>query len=614
MAFKIDRRDIDFVLYEYLEADKKLSTIDKYKDYGKDDYDMALTESHKFCRDVIMPLNEVGDKKGVLFDKGKVTLPDEYKAAYNKYVQSGWSAVSGTAEYGGGGFPQVITAGIKEPYTGACVSFMFTFGLTLGNCLVIETYGNEAQKATYCEKLTTGQWTGTMCLTEPGAGTAVGDLTTKAVRNGDSYLISGTKCFITSAEHDYTDNIIHLVLARIEGAPKGVKGVSLFIVPKNRVNPDGSIGESNDVACGGIEHKMGLHGSPTCVMNFGENNNCQGYLLGEENKGIVYMFLLMNEARISCGIQGMAQGAACYEYARKYVYERIQGTDIRSMKDPDAPRVAIVEHPDIRRNLMIMKSYVEGLRALIYYTALQDDLLHSPDKTERELASDRLELLTPIVKAYGTDIGFHVADTSIMVHGGYGYSSEYPVEQQLRDVKASAIYEGVNGIQALDLVGRKLRMKGGMVLMSYMMEINQFIAANEKHTCIADIIKQLSGARDQLVACVTYFTKKGAENLLIPVLNASPFLKLAGHVTIAYHLAKQAVVAHEKLAAIFDEKNATDDESKSSIIKESPNATFYSNKIKTARFFCHNQLQEVYGLAGMIQSGDTSALDASFDY
>jgi len=453
-----------------------------------------------------------------------------------------------------------------------------------------------------------------MCLTEPGAGTAVGDLSTKAVKDGDMYRISGTKCFITSAEHDMAENIVHLVLARVEGAPKGIKGISLFIVPKYRVNDDGTPGDFNDVACGGIEHKMGLHGSPTCVMNFGENDDCYGYLLGEENKGIVFMFQMMNEARISCGLQGLGQGSACLEHARQYVYERIQGVDIRAMKDPEAERVPIVKHPDIRRNLMTMKALTEGLRSLIYSTALQSDLLKSADGKVREKADDRLGLLTPVVKAYGSELGFTVADMAVMVHGGYGYTAEYPVEQQLRDVKAAAIYEGCNGIQALDLVGRKLAAKGGMVLMSYLMEINDTLKGLDGHERLGGLAKTFGEARDQLVKCVTYFQQKSKDDMLVPVLNASPFLKMFGHVALGYNLLQQAVIADAKLEAIFEEKGAAGEDARREIVSDSENAKFYDNKIKTASFFINTILPETHGMARCITSGDRSALDATFDY
>ncbi len=615
MALKINRRDIDFILYEQLDVEKAYAEIDDFKDFTREDYDMVITEAHNFALKEVEPLNAIGDTVGAKFENGVVTLPQEFKDTYRKLTENGWASIGSSPEYGGGGFPTSVGIAASEAFTAACVSFMFTVGLSRGNCAVIEEFGTEEQKATFCEKLTSGEWSGTMCLTEPGAGTAVGDLSTRAVKDGDEYLISGTKCFITSAEHDLTDNIIHLVLARVEGAPKGIKGISLFIVPKNRINEDGTAGEPNDVVCGGIEHKMGLHGSPTCVMNFGENGRCRGQLIGEENKGIVYMFHMMNEARISCGLQGLAQGAACLEYARQYAHERIQGVDIREMRNAYAERVPIVNHPDIRRSLMLMKSYTEGLRSLILFAALQTDLLKSGDKAVRDKADDLLAILTPVIKGYGTDIGFKCADLAMMVHGGYGYTAEYPVEQQMRDVKAASIYEGCNGIQALDLVGRKLGMKGGMALMSYLMDINQFVAANEKHESLAPLFKQFTAARDALVGCVTQFQQLGAtKEVLIPVLNATPFLNMFGHVVLAYNLLQQAVIANEKLDAIFDEKDAADDEAKNEVVKDSPNATFYHNKIKTASFFIFNVLPEVSSIVAAIRNADRSALDVILDY
>lgn len=615
MALKVNRRDMDFILYEQLDIEKAYSDIPDFKDFTREDYDMVITEAHNFALKEVEPLNEIGDRVGAKFEDGVVTLPQEFKDVYGKLTANGWASIGSNPEYGGGGFPTSVGIAASEPFTAACVSFMFTSGLTRGNCAVIEEFGTDEQKAAFCEKLTSGQWSGTMCLTEPGAGTAVGDLSTKAVKDGDDYLISGTKCFITSAEHDLTENIIHLVLARVEGAPKGIKGISLFVVPKNRINEDGSIGESNDVVCGGIEHKMGLHGSPTCVMNFGDNGRCRGQLIGEENKGIVYMFHMMNEARISCGLQGLAQGAACFEYARQYAHERVQGVDVREMKNADAERVPIVNHPDVRRNLMLMKSFTEGLRSLIIYAAMQNDLLKSPDKTVREKADDLLALLTPVIKGYGTDVGFKCADIAMMVYGGYGYTSEYPVEQQMRDVKAAAIYEGCNGIQALDLVGRKLGMKGGMVLMGYLMDINKFVTENEKNETLAPLFGEFAKARDAFVGVVTEFQKLGAKkDVLLPVLNATPFLEMFGHLVLAHHLLMQAVTADEKLNAIYDEKGAASEEEKMNIVKDSPNATFYFNKLKTSAFFVNNVVPGVSSIAASIRNADRSALEAVMDY
>lgn len=613
MAFKIDRRDMDFIMKEVLDLNKILS-FDAFKDFSVEDFDATLTQAVRFATEKVAPLNKSGDKVGAKYDKAtsKVLVPPDQIPVYKEYCENGWVGITHNPDFGGQGLPGIVGVAVGEAFVSACVTFMMTPGLTHSAAHVIENWGTDEQKATYVEKMYTGEWAGTMCLTEPSAGSAVGDLKTSAKLTDDGrFLISGTKSFITSGDHNFTDQIVHLVLARVEGDPTGMKGVSLFIVPKLKINADGSLGGSNDVVCGGIEEKMGIHGSPTCTLNFGENGNCEGTLLGTRGKGILAMFQMMNEARIGVGIQGMSQGVPCYFEALDYAKERIQGVDILDMKDPNAPRVTIIKHPDIRRMLMTMKAIAEGSRALLYKTAFYADIAnHSGDAKEKEKAHDFIELLTPICKAWCTDMAFKSTELGIQVLGGYGYCQEYPVEQYMRDVKISSIYEGTNGIQALDLIGRKLGLKGGMVFMSYLMEINNFLNKNKDDDALAPHVKLLGEARDKLAGLVAKFQGLGKKDPYYPVLCATPFLELFGDIVIAHLMLEQSKIAAEKLDAILKEKGCDSDEKKKAIIADSSEATFYHNKVCTAAFFCSNILPRIFGIEKSIQTGDKSALDA----
>ncbi|MEW5946390.1 MAG: acyl-CoA dehydrogenase [bacterium] len=612
MAFRVDRRDIDFILKEVVDLDK-ITALEPFKDFSTDDFDMTITEAIRFAVEKIAPLNKTSDSVGAKFDGGRVSVPPDQVPVYREFCANGWNGIACSPEFGGQGFPGCVSIAAGEAFVGACVTFMMTPGLSRGAGHLIESFGTDEQKALFVEKMYSGEWAGTMCLTEPQAGSAVGDLTCSAKPHGDRYLISGVKSFITSGEHDYTEQIIHLLLARIEGAPPGMKGISLFIVPKRKINPDGSLGEPNNVACSGIEHKMGIHGSPTCTLNFGENGNCEGWLLGEPNLGIKYMFQMMNEARIGVGVQGMAQAAACYHEALDYAKERIQGVDIMNMKDVNAPRVPIIAHPDVRRMLMTMKAFVEGSRALLYKTAyFADAAMYSSDPKEKEKHRDFIELLTPICKAYCSDVAFKVTELGIQVLGGYGYCSEYPVEQYMRDVKIASIYEGTNGIQALDLLGRKVGMKGGMVLMNFLMELNSFIGANKGDAAIGRYVATLEQARDKLAAITAGLAPMAKTDPYYPVLCATPFLELFAEIVVAYLLLEQAKIAGGKLEAIFSGKACDSDEKKKALLEESPEAAFYHNKLCTAAFYATQILPGVFAKEIAINSGDRSPLNAVF--
>lgn len=608
-TFPISMRDMKFILYEQLGIER-LCQFDKFKDFSRETFDMVLEEGAKLAAEVIAPLNSVADKEGCTFEKGKVKVPEGFHDAFKKYCEGGWIAASVDAEAGGQGLPDSVALAAAEMFVGACCSFTTYPGLTRGCANLIESFGTADQKALYLEKMYSGQWTGTMCLTEPQAGSAVGDVKTSAKKQGDHYVIQGTKIFITAGDHNLAENIIHAVLARTENAPPGTKGLSLFIVPKVRINADGSLGEPNDVNCGGIEHKMGLKGSSTCTLNFGDDGKCQGYILGQENQGIQLMFQMMNEARLGVGLQGFALGNLAYLYALKYAKERIQGVEVTKMRDPNAPRVPIIKHPDVRRMLMTMKAYAEGLRALIYRSAYYADLTKvATDPKEKEYCENMIDLLIPIVKAYSTDIAFRLTEWAIQVHGGYGYCGEYPAEQLCRDVKITSIYEGTNGIQAMDLVGRKLSLKKGALFMGWMKEVNEFIEKHKAHPVFGPAIGKLEQAKNTLINVSMHFAKVAAGgDPLYAMLHATPYLELFGEVELAYLLLDQAIIAREKLQAIFQKAGATTEDDQARVINDQPEAAFYSGKVHTAEFFVNNILPHVQGTATTILSGNRSAL------
>jgi alkylation response protein AidB-like acyl-CoA dehydrogenase len=615
-TFPINMRDIRFILYEQLGIER-LCQFDKFKDFSRETFDMVLEEAAKLSSEVMAPLNTVADKEGCTYERGKVRVPQGFHDAFKKYCEGGWIAATAAAESGGQGLPNSVGIAAAEMFVGSCCSITTYPGLTRGCANLIDSFGKPEDKKLFLEKMFSGEWTGTMCLTEPQAGSAVGDVKAIAKKEGDHYLIQGTKIFITAGDHNLTENIIHAVLARTEDAPPGIKGLSLFIVPKIRVHADGSLGEPNDVNCGGIEHKMGLKGSATATLNFGDDGKCQGFILGQEGQGIQLMFQMMNEARLGVGLQGFAVGNVAYLYALQYAKERIQGVEVQKMRDPNAPRVPIIKHPDVRRMLMTMKVYAEGLRALIYRGAYYADLAEvATDPKEKENCENMIDLLIPIVKAYSTDIAFRLTEWTIQVYGGYGYCGEYPVEQFCRDVKITSIYEGTNGIQAMDLVGRKLSMKKGALFMGWMKEINEFIEKYKAHATFGPAVVQLEQAKNTLINVSMYFAKVAAGgDQAYPMLQSYPYLEMFGEVELAYLLLQQGIIAKEKLDAIFQKTGASSEEAQAKVINDVSDAAFYAGKVHGAQFFVNNILPKVQSTAATILSGNRSALsipDAAF--
>lgn len=601
--FIVDRRDVDFVLFDQFKVGE-LASLEPYKDFGAEDYAAILDTAIKMFNDVLWPTSAKVDAEGCKLVDGQVKVPEALREPWKQYTEGGWLALGRPPEVGGMGLPLPLVVMITELGIAASSSFFFFPGLTAAAGHLLEVFANQELKDLVVPKMYSGEWTGTMCLTEPQAGSSVGDLTTSAtpIEGSDNeYLIKGNKIFISCGDHDLADNIIHLVLARVPGDPDGTKGISLFAVPKFRFDSTGKLGERNDVSVVGIEEKMGIHGSPTCALSFGDNDDCRGYLIGKRSQGIVYMFQMMNEARIVTGIQGAAGANLSYQLALAYAKERVQGT-----KPGSKESVRIIEHPDVRRNLMLAKSWAEGLRALLLQASVYASYAeHHPDEAVRTKNQDLLDLMTPICKAYSTDMGFKVTELAIQVHGGYGYIGEYAVEQVMRDVKIASLYEGTNGIQALDLLGRKMRMKDGALFMTWLMDVNAFVEAHKNHPRLAALVEQVDKGKNTLGDVAMSLGALGKEDINVALQGATPFLEMFGHVEVARLLTHQALIADEKLQALLSETGASLED----LVKSNEEARFLDAKIKTAQFFAANTLPHAVALAKSIKAGDRSALD-----
>ncbi|UCD83352.1 MAG: acyl-CoA dehydrogenase [Deltaproteobacteria bacterium] len=608
----VNERDLQFVLWEQLELEKILDH-EAFGGVSRDDHNMIIEQISKFAEEVLLPINLEGDEVGCKYDDGEVKIPKCYHDAFKAFKEAGWMGLSAPPEYGGQGLSQFATLMVSEFLNGANVSFSIYPGLTSGAAAVIEEYGTQEQKDRYLKKMYAGDWGGTMDLTEDGAGSAVGDLKTKAKKVGDKWLIEGTKQFITAAENDMVENIIHLVLARAEGSPPGIKGISLFIVPKFRVNPDGSLGEFNDLRCTGIEEKMGLHGSATCALLFGDEGKCEGELLGEVDKGIIYMFKLMNHARLGTGLQGLAAASTAYLASLQYAKERVQGVEIKNMRDVNAPRVEIIKHPDVRRMLLKMKAYIEGMRAVLYRAAYLAAMgMIAEDTAEREKYNDMFEVFTPVIKAYFSDTGFLLTSDAVQVHGGYGYCKEYKVEQLMRDSKIASIFEGTNGIQALDLVGRKVfnlkkQMKPYNDLIA---ELRKFIEDNKGHPTLAAFIEKAGDAIETLDTTTQHLVNCGMSgDQEYPVIVATPYLKLFGDVLVGWQLCDQLIIADRKLNEIYEKEGAGDDAAKAKLVEDNNEAAFYSGKCHAAKFYLDTLLCQVKGDSAYITSNNRSVVE-----
>jgi len=601
--YKADLREMNFLLFEQFKIGNLLGK-GAFEAWGEDEVKSTLASCYRFVKEVLGPLNVVGDQEGCKIVDGRVIAPTGFKEAWKQLYEMGFRTIATDPEYGGAGAPHSVQVLVEELCSGANTAFNMYPGLAFGAAEVIEYFGTAEQKKTYVERMYNGTWGGTMCLTEPHAGSDVGSAKTTAARNEDgTYSIRGTKIYISGGDHNlaFGDNTIHLVLARIDGAPAGTKGLTLFIVPRMRFDENGVNTTSNDVHVTALEHKMGINGSATCVVNFGDDNGCIGYPVGGEselNKGMPQMFKMMNGARIAVGIQGVSVASAAYLNALDYAKDRKQGSSMAHWKDATAPRVAIIEHADVRRMLLDMKARVEGIRALAVKLSNHQDLAKALAGQDDALAAyhqGQVDLLVPLAKSYGSDQAFRVCETAIQTYGGAGYTRDYPVEQYCRDSKIFSIYEGTNHIQAMDLVGRKLGQAGGANLQAFLGDVAKFIAANKDHEVLGADLKRLASAQEAVggsaMRLLMWFQ---TGNVTMVPLNANRFLEMMSEVAVGWLLLDGAAIA-------------------AAALKELPaghaDAAFYQGKIAAAQFYARNVLPGVEAKAALMGNEDKSAVE-----
>jgi alkylation response protein AidB-like acyl-CoA dehydrogenase len=580
-------KEMQFVLNELVGL-SAVCELPRFSDTSEDLVSTILDEAGKFAKGVLAPLNTAGDLNGAVCDDNAVQEADGFAEAYQQFVEGGWVALPCNPEYGGMGLPECVGMATMEMWTAANISFALCPMLGQGAIGAIETHASDAIKSTFLEKMVSGEWTGTMNLTEPQAGSDLAVVRTKAVLDGDHYLISGTKIFITWGDHQMTDNLVHLVLARIEGAPEGVKGISLFVVPKFLVNEDGSLGSRNNAYAVSVEHKMGIHASPTCVMSFGEGDGAIGYLVGEENKGLAYMFTMMNHARLNVGVQGVALSDRSYQHAVAYAKDRVQG-----LAAGDKEKGTIIRHPDVRRMLMVMRSLTEASRALCYVSSSSFDMAHHGlDEDARKQASARGELLTPIAKGWSTEISQEVSSLGVQIHGGMGFIEETGAAQYMRDARITTIYEGTTGIQANDLIGRKLIRDKGLEFGRLVAEIRATQAEVEAQGEMAAVASSLASGADSLEEVASWVIIHHLDNPQLPGAVAVNFLMAAGTILGGWLLAKGALIAKQKMA---------EDEA------------FYSAKVVTARFYAQQIMPRAAAHVKAAQSGSDMTMALSED-
>jgi alkylation response protein AidB-like acyl-CoA dehydrogenase len=598
--YKADLREYAFLLFEQFKIDGILGKP-PFLAWGEGEVKIALSECYRWVREVTGPLNAAGDREGCRLEGGRVETPRGFREAWSKLYEAGWKSIAVSEEYGGAGSPRTVQVLIEELLSGANAAFNMYGALTYGAAEVIEVFGTPEQRALYCPRMFGGRWGGTMCLTEPTAGSDVGASRSTATKNPDgTYSIRGTKIFISAGDHDLAENIVHLVLARVDGAPAGTRGLTLFVIPKLRVGADGALGEENDVRVTAIEHKMGINGSSTCALAFGEEGGCMGVPVGGDaglSHGMVQMFKMMNGARIAVGVQGIGVASSAYLNALEYARERKQGASLDHWKDPTAPRVSIIEHADVRRMLLDMKARVEGIRTLAFKLAHHQDCVHAMGSgDERALYHQgQVDLLVPLVKAYGSDQAFRVCETAIQTFGGTGYTSDCPVEQYCRDAKIFSIYEGTNHIQAMDLVGRKLGQTGGANLQAFLSDVATFVSKEGQHPQLGPMVRRLGLAQEALAASAMKLLSwfQSGQASMAP-LYANRFLVMMSELAVAWLLLDGASIAIEA------EKH---------VEAGHPDAAFYAGKVQAALYYARTELPNVELGARLMAEEDRSPLD-----
>ena len=581
VPYKAPVKDIVFG-YEVIDSYNVLNKISEFSDFSEDIVIPTMEECAKFSEEVLAPINAIGDQQGASIENGNVTMPEEFVDAYKKFIEAGWASISLPEEIGGGGMPITLSGGTLEILSTANLAFGLAPGLSAGAISAINFHGNQEQKDKFLPKLVSGQWTGTMNLSEPQSGSDLGTITTKAEKQDDgTYKVTGTKVWITFGEHNMTENIIHLVLAKVPGSPEGTKGISMFIVPKVMVNDDGSLGENNNVSCISIEEKLGIHASPTCVMEY---DGSVGYLVGEENRGLNYMFTMMNEARVWVGGQGLACASGALQGASQYARDRVQGRPVGMSKE-DAKKSTIIDHADVRRMLITIKSYVDAMRYLMYDNQLMLDLEYFAEGELKEFGEERCGILTPITKAWISDLGVELSSVAIQVYGGMGYVEETGVAQYLRDSRIAPIYEGTNGIQALDLMFRKLPLDNGQAMQRLLADVNKVIdEMNEGGEVLSDMAQKLKVEVDRLSEVTLWLGSKMLEGELVDAsAGATPYLKMFGQVLGGYYMGKAAILATKKLEETGDE--------------------YYNEKITLSKFYIEQLLPLASGYASSVTAG-----------
>jgi alkylation response protein AidB-like acyl-CoA dehydrogenase len=589
-TYKAPLDDVRFLLHEVLDV-AQISQLPGFEDATPDVIDAVLAEGAKLCEEVLAPLNQVGDAEGVTLENGQVRTPTGFRDAYDQFVAGGWTGMSAPSEFGGQGLPHFSRFVLDEFLCAANLSLAMYPSLGHGATNALYTHGSDELKQRYLPKLIDGSWAGTMCLTEAHAGTDLGILTTRAVPAGDgAHLVTGSKIFISAGEHDLTENIVHLVLARLPDAPAGTKGISMFVVPKFLPTDEGTPGTANGVTCGSIEHKMGIKGSATCVINF---DGSRGWLVGEPHKGMRAMFTMMNGARLGVGIQGLGLGDVSYQNAVAYARDRVQGRSLTGPKQPGSVADPIIVHPDVRRMLLTMKAYTEGNRALAAWVGMQLDVAERhPDEARRQEAEDLLSLMTPVVKAFFTDVGFEVTNLGLQTLGGHGYVREYGMEQFVRDARIGQIYEGTNGVQALDLVGRKLPEGGGRLVKRFFAMVGAELAAAKSDERLAEFAGPLSDAVARLQQATVTIATRGMQNPDEAGAASADYLRMFGLVAVGHMWLQMARVALAKQQG----GGAMD-------------ATFYDTKVKTARFYFTKLLPQVHALSATIAAGSAPVME-----